>query len=138
MRNRRGVFNIADFDASRSQSANCRLASRARAADSHFNAAHAVIARHVGGVRRGLLRGKRRAFTRSAEAERARTLPGQNVARLIGDGHNRVVERRLDVAMPNGTCLRSFFLNVFFLPFFSGAAAPVPLPAAAGFAIVSL
>src|SRR5713101_7725216 len=34
---------------------------------------------------------------------------------------------------PCGTCLRSFFLNVFFLPFFSGAAgAP---PAAAGFAI---
>src|SRR5580658_9448082 len=36
-------------------------------------------------------------------------------------------------AMPWETCLRSFFLNVFFLPFFSGAAAP---PAAAGFAIV--
>src|SRR6476620_2232732 len=33
---------------------------------------------------------------------------------------------------PCGTCLRSFFLNVFFLPFFSGAAAP---PAAAGFAM---
>src|ERR1700691_2676675 len=33
---------------------------------------------------------------------------------------------------PCGTCLRSFFLNVFFLPFLSGAAAP---PAAAGFAI---
>src|SRR5579864_9698838 len=33
---------------------------------------------------------------------------------------------------PWGTCLRSFFLKVFFLPFFSGAAAP---PAAAGFAI---
>src|SRR5690348_8398875 len=29
---------------------------------------------------------------------------------------------------PNETCLRSFFLKVFFLPFFSGAAAP---PAAA-------
>src|SRR5579864_2710724 len=38
-------------------------------------------------------------------------------------------------AMPWETCLRSFFLNVFFLPFFSGAAGP---PAAAGFAIVSL
>src|SRR5271169_3110979 len=37
-------------------------------------------------------------------------------------------------AMPCDTCLRSFFLNVFFLPFFSGAAAP---PAAAGFAIMS-
>src|ERR1700747_2796031 len=33
---------------------------------------------------------------------------------------------------PWGTCLRSFFLKVFFLPFFSGAAGP---PAAAGFAI---
>src|SRR5580693_2689749 len=33
---------------------------------------------------------------------------------------------------PWGTCLRSFFLKVFFLPFFSGAAAP---PAATGFAI---
>src|SRR5215471_4247291 len=38
-------------------------------------------------------------------------------------------------AIPCGTCLRSFFLKVFFLPFFSGAA-PVP-PAAAGFAINS-
>src|SRR5579863_9435303 len=36
-------------------------------------------------------------------------------------------------ANPCGTCLRSFFLNVFFLPFFSGAAAAPP--AAAGFAI---
>src|SRR5208282_5821251 len=35
---------------------------------------------------------------------------------------------------PCGTCLRSFFLNVFFLPFFSGAAAP-PAAAAAGFAM---
>src|SRR3984885_6040982 len=33
---------------------------------------------------------------------------------------------------PWGMCLRSFFLKVFFLPFFSGAAAP---PAATGFAI---
>src|SRR5450755_3822109 len=39
-------------------------------------------------------------------------------------------------AIPCGTCFRSFFLNVFFLPFLSGAAAPVPAAAgAAGFAI---
>src|SRR5271157_90651 len=37
-------------------------------------------------------------------------------------------------AMPWGTCLRSFFLKVFFLPFFSGAAG-APAAAAAGFAI---
>src|SRR5580658_5583322 len=36
---------------------------------------------------------------------------------------------------PCGTCLRSFFLNVFFLPFFSGAAVP---PAATGLAIMSV
>src|SRR5581483_10352552 len=36
---------------------------------------------------------------------------------------------------PCGTCLRSFFLKVFFLPFLSGAAAP---PAAAGFAIIEI
>src|SRR6266850_2753904 len=35
---------------------------------------------------------------------------------------------------PCGTCFRSFFLNVFFLPFFSGAAG-APAAAAAGFAI---
>src|SRR5215813_11927509 len=35
---------------------------------------------------------------------------------------------------PCGTCLRSFFLNVFFLPFLSGVAG-APATAAAGFAI---
>src|SRR5713226_10661716 len=35
-------------------------------------------------------------------------------------------------AMPCGTCFRSFFLKVFFLPFLSGAAAPVPAATAAG------
>src|SRR5690242_5774712 len=35
---------------------------------------------------------------------------------------------------PNETCLRSFFLKVFFLPFFSGTAAAPPA-AAAGFAM---
>src|ERR1700752_4451347 len=39
-------------------------------------------------------------------------------------------------ASPCGTCLRSFFLKVFFLPFLSGAAAAAP--AAAGFAIKSV
>src|SRR5260370_18293819 len=39
-------------------------------------------------------------------------------------------------ASPCGTCLRSFFLKVFFLPFFSCAAASPP--AAAGLAIKSV
>src|SRR5450755_1201996 len=56
-----------------------------------------MIARHAGGVLSCLLGGKWSAFSRSAETQRTRTLPGQNVPRLIGDGHNRVVERSLDV-----------------------------------------
>src|SRR5215467_11438694 len=38
-------------------------------------------------------------------------------------------------ATPCGTCLRSFFLKVFFLPFFSGGA---PVPLATAFAIKSV
>src|SRR5450755_2029425 len=60
-----------------------------------------------------------------------RTLPFMSVMVTIV-----LLKEACTYTSPWGTCLRSFFLNVFFLPFFSGvAAAP---PAAAGFAIVRL
>src|SRR5207237_9056263 len=43
----------------------------------------------------GLLRGKRSALARPAETERAGAGPGDGVAFLIRDGHDRVVERGL-------------------------------------------
>src|SRR5277367_1135442 len=56
-----------------------------------------MIARHVGRIDRRLLRRERRALARTAEAERNRALPRQRIALAIGDGHDCVVERRLNV-----------------------------------------
>src|SRR5271156_2601670 len=97
VRDRRSVFDVAHFDSRGSERTNCGLAPRPRTAASHFHAAHAVIARHYSGVRRGLLGGKWRAFARSAKSERAGTFPREHISGLIGDGHDRVVERSLDV-----------------------------------------
>src|SRR5439155_27337239 len=57
-----------------------------------------------------------------------RTLPFMSVTVTIV-----LLKDACTYASPCGTCLRSFFLKVFFLPFLSGAAAAPP--AAAGFAI---
>src|ERR1700722_512622 len=95
VRDRGRVADGADFDSRGRQRADCGFASGTGAADAHVHAADAVIARHVGGVRGGLLGGKGRALARSTEAERARTLPRQNVAVHVGDGHDRVIERGL-------------------------------------------
>src|ERR1700727_2145635 len=70
VRNRCDVTDRANFNARRRQRAHCRFTSRPRAANAYIHAADAVIARHVSGVRGGLLGGKGRALARSAEAER--------------------------------------------------------------------
>ena len=49
---------------------------------------------------RGLLRGKWRTLARSAEAQRTGTLPRQDVAVRVGDGHDGVVEGSLNVHDP--------------------------------------
>ncbi len=75
-----------------------------------------MIARLVGGVDGRLLRGEWSALTRPTEAERARALPGNSVALAVGDGHDGVVERRLNVhqtvrhilALGGCTCQRSW------------------------------
>ena len=77
-----------------------------------------MIARHVGGILRSLLGRKRSPFSRAAKAERTRTLPGQNISCLIGDSHNRVVERSLDVRNAVRNVLPLFFLERFLLAFF--------------------
>ena len=109
MRNRRSVLNVSNFDSCGSQRTNRRFASRARTAHPHLNAAHTMIARHIGGVLRGLLGGKWRPLTRSAEAERPGTLPRQHIASLIRDRHDRVVERGLDMGNTVRNVLPLFF-----------------------------
>ena len=54
---------------------------------------------------------------RETEPQRARTLPAQRVAHLIGDGDDGVVERGLNVRYGERHVLRSRFLNFLVLPF---------------------
>src|SRR5580704_4430878 len=77
-----------------------------------------MIARQAGGIRGRLLRGERRTFARSAETQRSRTLPRQNVAIHVGDGHDRVVEGRLHVAQSMGNVLALLLLERLLLAFF--------------------
>src|SRR5438270_8126103 len=118
VRNRSHVANGTHFDSRSRQRANRRLAARSRATDAHIDTAHTVIPRHVSGVRRSLLRRKRRAFARSTEAERSRTLPRQNVAIHVGDGHDRVIEGCLYIAQSMGNMLALLLFEGFLLAFF--------------------
>ena len=139
MRNGRSVFNVANFNSSRGQGADRRFTTRTGSAHPHFDTAYAVITRHAGGVLGRLLGGKGRAFARSAKTQRpglfqARTFPAWSaIVTMV------LLNEAWMWAMPCGTCFRSFFLKVFFLPFFSGVAAPVVAAAAgaAGFAILA-
>jgi len=118
VRNRRGITDRTHFNSRSRQGADRGLATGTRTADVDFDGANAVIARHVGGVHCGLLRSKRRAFTRTAEAQRSRTLPGQNVSVGVRDGDDGVVERRLDVRHPKGNVLALPALELLALAFF--------------------
>src|SRR5580658_2168817 len=120
VRNRRGVFDRPHFDSGRGERTDCRLATGARSAYPHIDRADSMIARHAGGVRCGLLRGERSAFTRATKAERPRTFPRQHIAGHIGNGDDGVVERSLHVHQSVGNVLALFLLERFLLAFFLG------------------
>lgn len=73
------------------------LAARARALDEHVDLAHPVVLGLASGVLRGQLGRKRGRFPGTLEADVPRRCPGNDVALRVGDGHDRVVERALDV-----------------------------------------
>ena len=117
-----------------SKEEDCRDA--VEAAVREFGALHLLV-NNVGiGIGGSLLRGKGVPLRdprnpSDPELFHDRTLPFMSVMVTIV-----LLKEACTCTSPCGMCLRSFFLNVFFLPFLSGAAAP--LPAAAGFAIDSL
>src|SRR5262249_27777632 len=115
VRNGSDIADRLHFQTGSSQGANGGLASRARTADPHFQGTHAMIARLVGGVHGCLLRRKGSAFARTAEAERAGALPGQRAPFTIGDGHNSVVERGLNVGHAVRHILAFLLLENFLL-----------------------
>src|SRR5258708_15658598 len=120
VRDRCGIANVFPVDACRCQRADCRLASRSWPAHTDLDRAHTMIASLAGGVDCRLLRRERCPFTRPAEAQRTGTLPREHIARRIADGHDRIVERCLDVRDCERHILALFLLERFLLALFLG------------------
>src|SRR6476469_1907700 len=97
VRLRGDIGNRADLEAGRLQRPDRGLAARTGALHEHVDLLDAVLLRLAGGVLCGQLRGERRRLTRPLEAYIARRCPGDDIALRIGDRHDRVVERALDV-----------------------------------------
>src|SRR5664280_2344278 len=89
----------------RGQGADCRLAARARTPYQHIHAAHAVLHGPLGTLLGGQLGGERRGLPRALEPDVAGRGPGQHVALRVGNRHDGVVERTLDVGDAEGDVL---------------------------------
>src|SRR5262249_2092970 len=97
MRNGRHVANGADVDTGSRQSAHRALAARTRAGNPDFHRPQTAFTRLVSCGERRLVCGERGTLARSAEPERTGARPGDDVAFLVANRDDRVVERRLDV-----------------------------------------
>src|SRR5271155_2522660 len=75
VRHRRNVADAAHLDAGGGESADRRLAARARTGDAHIDRADTVIAGCVGCTNGGLLRSKRGSLAGAAETKRTGRLP---------------------------------------------------------------
>src|SRR6187431_1206170 len=94
------VLDAEDLEAGGLERADRRLASGAGALHEHLDLLHAVVVDRVARARvGGHLGGERRRLARALEADRAGRLPGDDVPLLVGEGDDRVVERRLDVRL---------------------------------------
>src|SRR5579863_6746233 len=120
MRNRRNVADRANIDTSRCQRTDGRLAARSGTGNAYVDCPQTVIARHGCRIRRSLLRRERRALARTAEAKRTRTLPAERIAHLVGDGHDGVVERGLNVANAERDILALALFELLVLASFAG------------------
>src|SRR5258705_1141052 len=97
VRLRRDIGNRPDLEAGGLQRPDRGIAARTRALHGHADLIHAVLLRLAGGVLGGQLSGERGRLARTLEADVARRRPGDDVALRVGDRHDRVVERALDV-----------------------------------------
>src|SRR4051794_16601514 len=123
------VLDAGDLEPRRLQRADRGLAARARALHEDLDLLHALLdALARGGVSRHLRREGGR-LARALEPGTACGLPRDHVAVAVGQGDDRVVERRLDVRLADRDVLldlatatlraarsRHYFLPAFFLP----------------------
>src|SRR5882757_997783 len=99
VRLRRDVLNGADLKTRRLQRTDRGLPARAGALDEDIDLAHAVLLRLARGALGGHLGGERGGLARRLEADMPGRGPGHHVAGRVGDRHDRVVERALDMGV---------------------------------------
>src|SRR5271168_5210742 len=100
VRYRRDVLDACDLDAGVHDRADRRLTPGAGPLDEHVDLANAMFHCAPGTSLCSKLGGERRRFTRTLEADVAGRRPCKDVALQVADGHDRVVERALDVSDP--------------------------------------
>src|SRR5215208_2011451 len=93
------VLDALDFQAGGLQGPDGRLPAGAGALDEHVDLADAVLLGPAGGLLGRELGPERGRLARALEPDVARRRPRDRVALGVGDGHDRVVEARLDVGM---------------------------------------
>src|SRR5450755_3039959 len=93
------VLDSGHLEAGGLERADSSLAARAGPLDEDLDLLKAVLDALAGGSVSGHLGGERRRLARALEAGTAGGLPRDHVALAIGQRHDRVVERRLDVGL---------------------------------------
>src|SRR4051794_36447415 len=96
---RSDVADAGDLQAGGLERADRRLAARAWALDEDLDLLEALLDPLAGGGVGGDLGGEGRRLARALEAGAAGGLPCDDVALSVGQGDDRVVERRLDVRL---------------------------------------
>src|SRR5688572_27808553 len=97
VRNRGHVLNGADLQARSLQRANRSLTARSGAANEHVDLSHSVLLSLPRSLLCGYLSGERSTFSAALEVGIARAGPRYGVALRVRDGHQRVVEGRVNV-----------------------------------------
>jgi hypothetical protein len=107
VRNRRHISNSGNPNSQRRQSADSRLAPRARALHAHFQIFDPTLHRGLSGSICRYLRSKGGAFPRPFKACRPGRCPRKGVPLTVGDGDDRVIKARLNV----GDAVGNVFLD---------------------------
>src|ERR1019366_5209330 len=105
VRYRRDVLDPGDLDAGARKRPDGGLTPRAWSPDQHVDAPHAVLHGPAGALLGGHLGGEGGGLARALEADIAGRRPGDDVALLVADRDDRVVERALDVGDAIGDVL---------------------------------
>src|SRR5262249_39967213 len=105
VRLRRDVGDGAHLEASGGQRTDGGLPARTPALDRDVDLSHAVLHGAARGRLRGQLRGERSGLPRTLESDLTGGRPRDHGTGRVRDGHDRVVERALDVRLPVGDVL---------------------------------